>query len=223
MKLAFVSVFLLVLIVIAGVFLWNRRKETVSFVPAPSPAATLEEKLADLAACGIALRPGVSADDLLSSWDRADYEEPGYELLLTGIGMAGEAPPYEYRSDMLWHFDPECIADEGSYVAVARRLSEIAGGSLPLANLRDHVDLEEGEAWLAFECQGREYKIPCKVEDDWVDPAIFRHFVALLEATDPGKIFIYYDLGGQDCIIGCLPKALYDDLKRLIPKVEPLS
>ncbi len=219
MKLAFVFVFLLAVIVMAGMSWWNRRTGT----PVPDAAATLEEKLADLAACGVSLRPGVGVGELMSSWDRADYEEPGYDLLLTGIGMAGEAPPYEYRSDMLWHFDTECIEGEGSYAAIARRLSEMAGGSLPLANLRDHVDLEAGEAWLAFECRGHDYKIPCKVEDDWVDPAVFRHFVALLEAADPEKIFIYCDLGGQDCIIGCLPKARYRDLKRLIPKVEPLS
>ena len=56
-------------------------------------------------------------------------------------------------------------------------------------------------------------QVECKVKDDWVDPTIFGRFVELLRQSDPSKIYIYYDLGGQDCIIGCVTKSAFECLK----------
>ncbi len=52
---------------------------------------------------------------------------------------------------------------------------------------------------------------------------MFGHFIRLLAEKDPSKIYFYYDLGGQDCIIGCLDRENYQKLRKLIPKVEPLT
>jgi hypothetical protein len=102
-------------------------------------------------------------------------------------------------------------------------MADMAGGSLPLEDIEDYVDVEEGKAWLSFKLDGKTIRIDCAVEDDWVDPKIFGHFVRLLARKDPSKIYFYYDLGGQDCIIGCLHRDNYNKLRRLIPKVEPLN
>ena len=214
----------LALVVVAVLVMRQRSRSAVSEGGGVSVALqTLEEKLAALATCGITLRPEFSVDDLLSSWGRAQYEEPGFDMTLVGVGMTQEEPPWTPRSDMLWHFDTECIEDHGSYVAIATRLKELAGGSLPLTRIEDYVDLEEGEAWLSFEIGGKTTKIDCQVDDDWVDAAVFAPFVRLLADHDPSKIFLYYNLGGQDCIIGCLDKADYGKLRKLIPGVEPLQ
>jgi hypothetical protein len=184
---------------------------------------TLEDKLNALATCGISLKPEFSIDDLLSSWDRSDYEESGFNLTLVGIGMTQEEPPWTPRSQNLWHFDTECIEDHGSYVRIANRMVELAEGSLPLTNIQDFVDIEEEEAWLSFELNGKAFKIPCEVQDDWVDPKIFGYFVCLLSKVDPSKIYFYYDLGGQDCIIGCISRENYSKLRNIIPSVMPLT
>lgn len=184
---------------------------------------TLEDKLAALESCGISLGSGFSVDSLLSSWDRAEYEKPGYDLTLVGVGMTQEEPPWKPRSDNVWHFDTECIEDHGAYADIAKRMVEMAGGSLPLSDIEDYVDIEQGKAWLSFKLDGETFRIDCAVHDDWVDPKIFGHFVRLLTRKDPSKVYFYYDLGGQDCIIGCLERENYNRLRKLIPKVEPLK
>ena len=142
--------------------------------------------------------------------------------MLVGLGMTEERPPWRPHSQNLWHFDTECIEDDGSYVEIAKRMASMAGSSLPLEDITDHVDIENGDAWLRFNCRGQEYEIVCDVDDDWIDTKIFGHFVELLAKTDHDKMFIYYDLGGQDCIIGCATRQQFDALKKLIAGFEPL-
>lgn len=201
----------------------NQKGSGGSLTEPPPPQQTLEEKLEALALCGIALRPEFSVDDLLSSWDRAEYEAPGFNLTLVGVGMTQEQAPWKPRSRNLWHFDTECIEDHGAYVDIAMRMIEMADGSLPLTDVKDYVDLEEGKAWLSFKLDGETIEIDCAVEDDWVDTNVFAIFVRLLADKDPSKIYFYCDLGGQDCIIGCIDRKNYEKLCKLIPTVEPLS
>jgi hypothetical protein len=173
---------------------------------------TLEQKIAVLADCGLKLSEPFTVDDLLTSWDRVDYERSGYNLTLVGLGMTEEQEPWRNHCVNLWHFDTECIEDNGDYRRIAERMTEMAQGSLRLENIQDHVDIEKDEAWLSFFFRGEDIRINCKVEDDWVDASIFIRFVELLGQSDPSKIYIYYDLGGQDCIIGCVTK---EELKKL--------
>ena len=100
---------------------------------------------------------------------------------------------------------------------------EMAEGSLPLENIRDYVDVERKKAWLSFSFRGKETRIECKVEDDWVDERIFGAFVDFLKRSDPSKIFIYYDLGGQDCIIGCVTRDQYRCLENREIRFEALK
>ena len=88
---------------------------------------------------------------------------------------------------------------------------------------QDRVDIDEGKAWLRFKCQGKPIHVDCEVQDDWVDTGLFGHFVGLLETCDPKKVFIYFDLGGQDCIIGCVTRQQYASLQKVIPAVQPLT
>lgn len=187
-----------------------------------TPPETLEEKLEVLASCGFALNPEFSIADVLSSWDRSDFEEPGYLNTLLCLGMTQEEPPWKPWTQNLWHFDSECIEGDGSYTDLANRMVEMAEGSLPLTEIEDHVDIVEEEAWLSFKLHGKAYKIPCEVNDDWVDFNILRHFVRLLAETDPNKIYFYCDLRGQDYLLGCTSRDNYAKLSKLLPSVAPL-
>lgn len=175
---------------------------------------TLEEKLNTLARDGLSLAPPFSIEDLLKSWDRADLEADGYDLTLVSLGMTEERPPWRHHCANLWYFDTECIAGAGSYVTIAERMVVISQGSLPIKNISDQVDFDTGHARIAFDFRGQPIDIACEVNDDWVDAKIFGHFVRLLEESDPTKTYIHYDLGGQDCIIGCVTKAQLNDLIR---------
>jgi hypothetical protein len=184
---------------------------------------TIEEKLDALARCGLKLKDQFGVPDLVESWGRGALDEPGWNLTLVCLGMMEEKPPWTPRCDNLWHFDTECIEGDGSYVRIATRMSEMAQGSLPLSDIQDHVDIDEGKAWLRFKCTGMPVHIDCEVQDDWVDTRVFAHFVNLLAKCDPNKLFIYCDLGGQDCIIGCVTHAQYAMLEKVIPVVQPLT
>lgn len=191
-----------------------------SLMPA---SLTIEEKLQALAECGLLLRDQFGVPDLVNSWGREALDEPGYNLALVCLGMTQEEPPWTPHCDNLWHFDTECIANEGDYVDIAKRMAEMAQGSLPITDFQDYVDLEVEKAWLRFKYKDKLVHIDCEVEDDWVDPDVFGHFINLLAESDPSKLFIYYDLGGQDCIIGCLTYPLFNKLKNLIPTVKSLT
>jgi hypothetical protein len=183
---------------------------------------TIEQKLQALEECGLKLKEPFGVPDLVKSWGREALDEPDYNLTLVCLGMTQEEPPWTPHCDNLWHFDTECTEGDGSYVRMAERMAEIAQGSLPLSDLQDHVDLEAGVAWLRFTCRGEPVQFDCEVEDDWVDTNLFSRFVDLLAKCDPNKLFIYVDLGGQDCIIGCVTREQFEKLQKVIPAVQPL-
>jgi hypothetical protein len=184
---------------------------------------TLEQKLAILGDCGLRLAPPFTAQDLLESWPREQFEKPGFALALVGLGMTEERPPWRNHCVNAWHFDTECIEDHGSYVRIAERMAELTQGSLVLDNVRDYVDLEESIATLDFDHSGKSVHIDLKVNDDWVDPAVFSPFIQMLAASDPSKLFLYHDLRGQDCIIACLTREQFALLKKADVKFEPLT
>jgi hypothetical protein len=101
-------------------------------------------------------------------------------------------------------------------------MKAMSGGSLPIENIRDHVDIEGRAAWLAFDFRGRNIHIECKVNEDWVDAGVFRHFVDLLGESDPSKIYLHFDLHGQDCILACVTRSEFAELKRCSVPFQPL-
>jgi len=172
-----------------------------------SGTVPFELQVSTLAGCGIKLAPGLAPAALLESFDRDTFEAEPYRLLLTCMGGEAEnesqAGETGYPSDNIWHFDTECIEDHGAYAAIARRLKDLAQGELPLEDITDYVDVEAGEARVAFRLGGQSYRWEAKVEDDWVDPSILSRFSELLSRAGTSRRFTYIDLGGQDCLIGC--------------------
>lgn len=174
---------------------------------------TIEEQLKTLSDCGIRLRPNITLEHLLASFDRESYEKEPYVLLLTSMGGELEIEPFEYASDAIWHFDTECIEDHGDYTKIAYRMRDLAGNALPLAEVEDYIDIEGSEAWLSFRLNAKDYKWIATVEDDWVDINILSQFAELLVERNIGKRFTYFDLGGQDCLIGCCTSEQFEKLK----------
>ena len=184
---------------------------------------TLEQKLEILARCGLRLAEPFTPEDLLKTFKRSVYEKPGFDAALVGLAMAEEKPPWRERCINAWHFDTEAIEDHGDYAKIAVRMKKMALGSLPIENIHDHVDLQANVAWLAFTYQGVETRIDCKVNDDWVDETVFSHFVRLLAKSDPSRLFLYYDLRGQDCILACVTKAQFTELRKAGVAFRPLT
>ena len=183
---------------------------------------TIEAKLRALAECGFKLRDQFTVSDLVESWGREALDKPGFELSLVCLGMTQEVPPWSARCETLWHFDTECIEGDGSYVHIAKRMAEMAQGSLPFSDFEDHVDVSEETLGCGSSAGARRCTLTGN-KGDWVDSSIFGTFVLLLARHDPNKVFICYDLAGQDCIIGCATRDHFEMLRRLIPSVRRLS
>ena len=52
---------------------------------------------------------------------------------------------------------------------------------------------------------------------------VFGDFVRMLEVSDPTKIFLYYDTGGQDCIIACVSREQFAALTKAGVNFKPLT
>lgn len=162
-----------------------------------------EEQLETLSACGISLKPDVSQEILFAQYEPKDFENEPHLLLLVVMGGEAEEEPFGFLSNNIWHLDTECIEDHGDYARIAMRVKELSGDELPLEEINDYVDVEEGKAWLAFRLDKRDYKWELEVDNDWVDTRIFTEFDTLLRGRQGNRRFTFLDLEGQDCLIGC--------------------
>jgi len=178
----------------------------------PAPRIPLEQQLENLATCGIRLNPEFSVETLLESFPREKYEERPYVGAVIRLAGEVEHEPFTPLSNNLWHLDTKCIEGPGDYAYIAGRMRDLAQGELPLENIRDHVDQENGDAWVAFELNGETIEWHARVKEDWIDAEILSNFCALLSAQNATRRYTYFDLKGQDCIIGC---ATEDELRRL--------
>jgi len=176
----------------------------------PKPRISLEQQLENLGTCGIHLKTEFSVETLLKEFAREKFEERPYAGAV--ISIAGVAATGAPLSNNLFHLDTECIEDTGSYARIAERMRDLAQGDLPIENIRDHVDHANGDAWVAFELGGETIEWHARVKDDWIDPEILSNFCALLKAQNASRGYTYFDLKGQDCIIGC---ATEDELRGL--------
>jgi len=176
----------------------------------PKPHISLEQQLQNLEGCNIRLNPGFSVETLLQEFSRSKFEERPYVGAI--ISMAGEDPKGAPLSNNLFHLDTESIEGTGSYAHIAERMRDLSQGELPIQNIRDHVDHDNGDAWVAFELHGETIEWHARVKDDWIDPEILSKFCALLAGQNGARRYTYFDLKGQDCIIGC---ATEEDLRKL--------
>jgi hypothetical protein len=177
-----------------------------------TPRFPLEEQLVTLAECGIQLRPEFGVETLLEFFPREKFETSRYAGVAITLGGESNREPYAPLSGNIWHLDTECIEDQGDYTCIAERMKLLAQGELPIENIRDHMDSENGDAWLEFELNGETLHWGARVKGDWIDPEILSNFCALLAGQNGTRRFTYLDLKGQTCLIGC---ATEEELRKL--------
>ena len=143
---------------------------------------------------------GVDTTALTSVLEPAQFEADPFRLALTMMGNAaenaGQGGRSGFLSDDIWHFDTECIEGDGAYAWIAARLVTLAKGDFPLESIQDHVDVEDGIAWLGFRLDGQSHRLEAEVQGDWVDATVLSRLAALLhERSGDGRRFTYIDLG----------------------------
>ncbi len=187
-----------------------------------SPSDALTKRLTYLAERGFPLAKGHTIESFKREMGN-DFVERDWGPTLAALGnesMEGPGGPF---CEPLWYFDTECIEDHGDYARIVERMAEMAQGSLPLKDVYDYVDVEAGQASFGFTLHGEKHNVFCEVDNDWVDTKIFAVFVDLLAKTDPSKVYVYYDLRGQDCVLGCVTHKQLKQLRKSGHAFEPLS
>src|SRR4051794_19190487 len=79
-----------------------------------SVASALEQ----LASVGVRVRPGITNYDLLDSLGGTMDSQVDWVDLLCVLGSELEGRAGRRISDDIWHFDAECIVEDGDYVDV---------------------------------------------------------------------------------------------------------
>jgi hypothetical protein len=163
------------------------------------PAVSIAQALESLAAIGIGPRPQISPDDWLSPLGRKPDAPVDWTLFLCVLGGEVERGDFERVSDDIWHVDAEGIEDNGDYVRLVERFAILTKGALPLKNIRDRVMVEEGEAWVEFDLDGKTIHWDLEVSDDWMAPELYTNLQALVSSRSEKKFFIV--ALGQDSLI----------------------
>lgn len=193
-------------------------------VPLFRKKVSLEHQLERLAELGLVLNSGVDEAQLTTFEDRKSLEATPYKGLVEVMGMELEEEPYTPICNPLWMCDYERIEDHGAYVEVLQRLELLTAGALGADDVRDFVDVEEGVAWLEFDCDGERVRWELLVDDDWLDPTIFVRYDDLLAAKGAAvRIYSNHTDYGQVAFIAAFTsdqKKDFDELTRV--KLAPL-
>jgi len=174
---------------------------------------TLEQQLAKLAELGLTLEPGITVDDILCSFDRTDYEERPFDLILFVLGIEVEQAPWgRLVCSRAWNFDTECINGTGDYVSIVERLCQVAGQTGRVEDISDFVDIDAGKAWLKYKVNGMERSWSVEVNDDWVDAAAVNH---VMEDIERDGCHFYLMDNGQAMVLFYLDAGSAAELNRL--------
>lgn len=131
----------------------------------------LETQIEKLAKIGLRLNEGISVKDFLQSFDRKEYEENPFDLILFVYGIEVEEAPWgRFFCDRVWNFDTECIEDHGDYVSIVQNFHRITGRAKNLSDVSDQIDIENGSASLQYKIDGEQRFYDIKINDDWADP-----------------------------------------------------
>lgn len=206
----FIIITVSVFLILTGFKAYKFIKENVKKIPKVS----FEEQLKTYEKLGFKLNDGITKETLLESYDKSDFEDDTWVLMYVTLGSTIEREPWTPITNDCWHFDAECIVDNGSYMEILENLKRISKGQLNFENIKDFVDIENEKAWVSFDFEGQHYKWNLRVVDDWVDGALFDKVQNLNLEANNSKKFTVYGLG-QDGVIGYMSEKEMLEFKRM--------
>lgn len=153
---------------------------------------------------------------MLSEFDRKLYEEDPYNLLLSVFGSEYEKEDEEWEanSNNIYHFDTECVEDNGAYITVLNNLKRISNGSFDIETVNDSVDIEARKANVSFFYRGKEHKWNLKVDDDWFDVNLIEKINKLMKINGESKQFYRYS-PDQTIILICVDLETKEKIEQL--------
>jgi len=186
----------------------------------------LETQLDKLAELGLVLNSGVTIDDLLDSFDRAEFEKEPFECLLFLFGTEVEREPWGRKiCDRVWNFDTERITTTSDYVSIVQNLCFLSGKSDDLTDLVDYINVDytnmaASECWLEYTIGDCRRHWTIEANDDWVDMMTITYVMEDLQQG--GKQFYAKD-NGQAMILFYLDRPTAEKLSDLCDEdLEPV-
>lgn len=191
-------------------------------------SVTIDEQLERLAAAGLRINAGVTHEDLTAFGSKSEIEKNPYEALFDALGIELEREPFTPICDRLWMCDLERVEDNGAYKDVLARLERMTGGAARLSKITDFVDVESRSARAEFEIEGRPERWEFEVEDDWLDPSVFKRYDDLLDGRrNETRLYVNTLDYGQSVMLGAFTPeqkvALETLLKPTKKKMKPLA
>jgi hypothetical protein len=116
--------------------------------------------------------------------------------------------------DVVYWFDTELENLNDPYAEFIRKLSEISHGVFQPTNISDNFVLaSKSGVTVRFSLNNKDYSKTFRIQNDWIDPAIFDFIKqAVIENNLGGQFYELYE-GGQGGIIIFLTPTQYQDLK----------
>lgn len=153
------------------------------------------------------------AEHIQAIYSRLLKERSVFEMVYIALGDTEDLSDHPI-CDSLWHFDTECIEDQGDYVKIIQNIERISDGDLKFEDVEDSFDHEANTASVSFKLNGDSYSWDLLVENDWVDPTILSKIVELSKKYKTKGKLTYFNTGGQDMVLGWLTENKLKELRR---------
>jgi hypothetical protein len=191
--------------VIQTMFSFFRRTSNVPF----------QTQLTELAKLGFTPAAEVTPDDWVAFHPLSDYEAKPYYHIIEALGSEIQRDDYLPMCSSLWMCDYERIEDHGAYREIIERLQLLSGSQLPISNISDFVDIEEGKAWVEFDLGGVRQHWDAKIDNDWMDPYIVVKFDELLRKSTELIMYSNHTDFGQSALFACMSAQQFDAFRKI--------
>lgn len=220
--------FLLILtLVISGILGYQKfqayNSQLAEEMQSPAPAEmpqikpdTMEHKLQILNLGGITLQEPFTVADLLRIHDRAKYERRDFSSLVFAIASKAQTShgPAQLSSNIAL-FNIQCPDSANDYSDMAGRILHMAGGHIPVSDLRVEVGPEAGQAQLSYTFEGRDLTHGIDCAGDILAPDFFSIFAAMIGIADSEKVLVFHkcpECAGQ-VLIGVVTRQQLETLQ----------
>ena len=126
----------------------------------------------------------LSNSSLILTTDRISKNKPFLHTLLSLGSEIPEEPWGRFYSDNTWHYDAECIEDDGIYKEIVLHLARISGQTKKITDVEDSLFNENGNDWLTYTINGKTRKIDFIIKDDWIDGEVLNYVLYDLSSDD---------------------------------------
>jgi len=173
----------------------------------------LEDQIEKLKTLGISLNKDVTIDDILYSFERHEYENRPFDLILFVFGIEIEREPWNrYFSKDVWNFDMKSITSTGAYVSIINKFCELSGNPNALTNITDMIDSQSQKAWVKYDFGEIRRKWEIEFNDKWADMLVTSYILNDLETSENS---FYYKDNGDAMIIIYLDRKSANELNTL--------